>query len=667
DQGGECELQDLSMGYGSSHSEYDECKRSIADENLGPLISTEMTRCIYCTRCVRFGSEVAGMRELGGTYRGEHTEIGTFVRHAMHSEVSGNIIDLCPVGALTSKPYRFTARAWELEQAPSIAPHDCIGTNVYVHTRYGKVKRVVPRENGAINQTWLSDRDRYSYTGLYHADRLAEPMARIDGAWRAVEWQKAFEMITTKLQSIIAEQGADQIGALASPNSTTEEFYLLQKIMRGLGSHNIDHRLREIDHADQANIGLFPGLSFNFAELAQANAIILIGSNIQKEQPLAALRVREASLKGALVAAINPVDYDFNFAVHHKIISANLPQAAAALATNKSEAKSILESLAGKQKVYVLLGAHALNHPQASIIRSLANQFAASVNAKVGLLTEGANAAGAWLAGAIPHRHAASAEIKEAGLNAYQMLAKPRQAYLLMNVEPEFDCANAAQAIAAIKEAKFVAALSLYRNAVLEEHADIILPMAAFTETSGTFVNAAGEWQSFTGVAAPYQSSRPAWKILRVLGNFLHLEGFGYESSEEVKHELKHLLEKAPAFTACTASQITWDDQAPKLSRIGEIPIYAKDSLVRRALPLQEAQRIMEGNVAAVRLHPDTAKTLNLHDGDEAKVKQDHAEVTLKVLCDARIAKDSAWIAGGIKETTRLGDLYGSVEVTKIS
>lgn len=677
DQGGECELQDLSMGYGSDKSDYDECKRSIADKNLGPLISSEMTRCIYCTRCVRFGDEVAGMREMGGTFRGGDTEIGTYVQHAIHSEVSGNIIDLCPVGALTSKPYRFTARAWELDQHPSIGPHDCLGTNVNVHTRYGKVMRVVSRENMAINETWIADRDRFSYTALYHPDRFEEPIARINGKWEVVGWKRALELAAAGLHDVLAQHGSDKLGALASPNSSVEEFYLLQKIIRALGSPHIDYRLRETDTRDQLSVGAFPGLSFPIAELADSDSILLIGSNLQKEQPLAATRVRKAALRGATVVAINSMDYHFNFKVAAKHIVAPNEM----LATLRSIAKAfgdkndaetnektnaLVEQLRGKQKAYILLGALALHHPQAAEIRYLAQKIADLSGAKLGLMTDGANSAGAWLAGAIPHRHAGGVALNEIGLSAHEMIEKPRKGYLLLNVEPDLDCANAAQAVDAIKQAKFVVALSLYRNPVLEEHADIILPMAPFTETSGTFVNVTGQWQSFKGVASAFGASRPAWKILRVLGNFLHLDGFNYESSEEVKHEVWSLVEKMPTMSSSfNASLNKPDHEANGLSRIGEIPIYAIDSIVRRSIPLQETQTIMEGDSAVVRLHPETAKKLNIQDGDIVRVKQKTHEAKLPVMLDKRVAHQAAWIAGGIDATATLGDLFGEVQIEK--
>jgi len=677
DQGGECELQDLAMGYGSDHSNYDECKRSIADENIGPLISTDMTRCIYCTRCVRFGAEVAGMRELGGTYRGEHTEIGTFVKHAIHSEVSGNVIDLCPVGALTSKPYRFRARAWELDQAPSIAPHDCLGTNVFVHTRYGKVMRVVSRENKTINETWIADRDRYSYAGLYHDDRLEEPMQKINGVWQAIDWRTAFEVATSKLHEVLAEHGSDKLGALASPNATLEEFYLLQKIVRGLGSPHIDHRLREIDTSDQAAMGAFPGLNMAIADIEQADAILVIGSNIQKEIPLISLRIRKAMQNGAKIVAINPLDYAFNFDLTAKKITANLSEALASVANAfhaefadvavDAEAIAIADVLRDKQKVCILVGALAHHDQHAANIRFIAQKIAAATKGKVALLTDGANSAGAWLAGAIPHRHAGGVAINEVGFSAYGMLEKPRKAYILLNVEPELDCANAALACSAMTQAKFVLALSMYRNPILEQHADLILPIAPFTETSGTYVNATGEWQSFTGVAKTYQSVRPAWKVLRVLGNFLHLEGFGYESSEEIKHEVKALVEKMPTSSMQFTQPANFNLQTNKsrLTRIGEVPIYALDSLVRRSKPLQETQVIIEGDLAAVRIHPNTAATLHLQAGDQVRVRQAHAETQLPWIVDTRIAEGAAWIPAGIEASATLGDIMGEVEITK--
>lgn len=680
DQGGECELQDLSMGYGSGWSHYKESKRAVADQDLGPLIATEMTRCIYCTRCVRFGDEVAGLRELGAIGRGEFTEIATYIQHAMQSEVSGNIIDLCPVGALTSKPYRFNARAWELDQTPGISPHDCVGSNLNIHTRYGKVMRVVSRENMAVNGTWISDRDRFSYTGLYHPDRLEEPIAKIDGDWRTVEWEDAFQIIVKELQETIAENGVDKIGALASPNSTLEEFYLLQKIVRGLGSPHIDHRLRELDTRDEAALPLFPGLTIPITDLAQCDAILLIGSNIQKEQPMASVQVRQAALKGAAILAVNSCDYRFNFAVKAKNIVAphRLPEALAAIAkaingtlfqdvTADEAAQTVAEHLQGKQRVTILLGALALHHPKASAIRFLAQKIAELSHGQVGYMTDGANTAGGWIAGAIPHRHAGGGSINHVGLSAAAMLEKPRKTYLLLNVEPDLDFANSAHALAAFKQAKFIAALSIYRNPVLEAHAKVILPMTPFTETSGTFVNVTGEWQSFAGAAKPFASSRPAWKILRVLGNFLHLHGFGYESSEEVKQEVKAWVDKGQLVREAYQLDESFAVKKQALSRIGEIPLYSLDSLVRRANPLQQTQAIMEGVVAAARIHPDTAKQFDLQKNDVVRIRQHaSAAVQLPLIFDTRVALNALWVAAGIEATVGLGDLLGEIEIEKV-
>lgn len=677
DQGGECELQDLSMGYGNSHSHYDECKRSIPIQDFGPLIASEMTRCIDCSRCVRFGSEIAGMRELGMMNRGEHTEVTTFVKEAITSEVSGNIIDLCPVGALTNKPYRFTARTWELNQAPSIAPHDCLGSNLNIHTRYGQVMRVVARENNKINETWISDRDRYSYTGLYHDDRLKEPMAKINGEWQVVGWEEAFELAAQGLHALIAKHGADQLGALASPNATVEELYLFQRIARGLGTQHIDHRLRETDTSDQANMGAFPGCAMTLAELEQADAVLLIGSNLQKEQPIAALRLRKAISKGAKVAVINPMDYRFNFAVNAKAIVAphqmshvlttlldSLLSSSSSSAEADQQIQQMAEQLRGKQNVCIILGNLARHHQEAANLRFLASRLAEATGGRLNIMTDGANAAGAWLAGVVPHRLAGGIPLNEAGLSAADMLQHPRKGYMLLNVEPEFDTANAAMAVKAMQQAELVVAFSMYRNDSLKDHADIILPITPFTETSGTYVNAQGNWQSFNGVANSVGESRPAWKVLRVLANFLQLQGFDYESAEEVRHEMKEIAEKMSSISMLLKKPA---DASVKqgLSRIGELPIYALDSLLRRAEPLQIAQGLMEGEVAVLRIHAETAKKLGLEDGGRASVKQASGQAVLPVMFDHRVAQDAVWIAGGIHATSSLGELFGTVDVER--
>lgn len=676
DQGGECELQDLSMGYGSYKSEYTECKRSVANEDLGALISTEMTRCISCTRCVRFGDEIAGLPEIGVIGRGETQEISTYIQHAIHSEVSGNIIDLCPVGALTSKPYRFTARAWELDQKPSISPHDCWGSNLNVHTLYGTVKRVVSRDNMAINETWISDRDRFSYDSLYHPDRLQQPMIRINDKLEVVTWEKALQHAAAGLQQAIAQFGSDQLGSLASQSSTVEEFYLLQKLTRALGSPNIDHRLRQIDTRAQAFVPSYPKLNGTIEDLENCDAVLLIGSNLPKEQPLAATRLRKAAKKGAVICAVNPVDYRFNFVVAAKKIVAPhlMANALAAIAnqfkqafndvTADKEAEAIAQQLKGKQKVCIVIGALAIHSAQSSHIRHLVCTLMEHLNAMPVVMTDGANGVGAWLAGAVPHRLPGAVDASTAGLSAYEMLKQPRKAYLLLNVEPDLDCANASQSVAAINSAAFVVALSVFRNPILEAKADVILPVAPFTETSGTFVNLAGEWQSFKGAAKAYGESRPAWKVLRVLGNFLNLSGFDYESSEQIKHVVHESANKiVPSTNVMTRENNLSLKTSAQLSRIGEIPIYAIDGLTRRSEPLQQTQAVMEGDVANARIHPDTAAKFNIADGARVRARQGTSSAELTVQYDERIARDAIWIAGGIEATSTLGDLFGEVEI----
>lgn len=692
DQGGECELQDLSMGYGSSDSLFKEGKRAVHDQDIGPLIETFMTRCIQCTRCVRFGAEIAGMRELGAVNRGEDMEISTYVEHAMKSEVSGNVIDICPVGALTSKPFRYRARAWELEQRPTVSPHDCIGTNLNAHLRNGKVMRMVPRENANINDVWISDRDRYSYEGLYHADRVTKPRIKKKGIWHEVDWQTALEFAVGSIQKILSENALEQFGALASPSSTVEEFYLLQKMMRALGSSNVDHRLRQVDFIDQESLASFPGLGMSIAELEQCDSIFLIGSNIQKEQPSAFLRVRKAFLKGAKITALNMFDYPFGFdVIQNQIVSPDEMVSSLARITHafvhntkisvSRDMQDILDIHAPKESDFALaaalqenkksifiLGNAALNHPEASAIRKLARVLAELSGAQIGCLTEGANAAGAWLAGAIPHRGVAATDLKNAGLNAQEMIQDHLKAYLLLNVEPNVDCADPVAAITALHKAEFVVSLSTFKNAVLDEFADVILPVAPFTETSGTFVNAAGDWQRFNGVASAFEEARPAWKVLRVMGNLFHLEGFDYESSEEICHEAKASVENMQIKTAADfyldVEKFKTHD-VKTLTRIGGIPLYSTDALTRRAVSLQIAQPILEGEVAVIRIHPEMGARLQFVEGSIIIAKQKDGHVRLPVVFDSRVPLRGVYIAGGIKETSGLNELFGPIELQK--
>lgn len=652
DQGGECELQDISLGYGKDVSRFTEGKRSVDDDNLGSLIATEMTRCIQCTRCVRFGQEIAGIRELGATGRGENMQITTYVQHSLQSEISGNIIDLCPVGALTSKPFRFTARAWELQQSPSIAPHDCLGSNIHLHSRRQKVMRAIPRNNESINETWLSDRDRFSYLAINSADRITKPMMKQNGVWQETDWQTALEKVAHEFKNIAPEQ----IAALISPSATTEEQYLLQKLLRAIGCNNIDHRLHQTDFADDAHAPLYPSLGISIEALEAQDAVLLIGANIQREQPLAAHRLRKATLRGAKVSSVNVVDYQFNFDQAEKIIVAPNQLVSRLVAATDA----LVASLKQSDKKLILLGAIAQNHPEAATIRALAKKIADLSGAQLGYLTEGANSAGAWLAGAIPHRNAAGESVAQVGATASTLLQQAKKAYLLFGVEPQLDCANPAQAVTALKQADFVVACSPFKANVYLEHADVILPIATFAETSGTYVNVAGDWQSFAAAVPAPDEVRPGWKVLRVLGNLLDVPGFDYVSSEDVRNELKQLTEKANLQVEPWPCPTELKEQTHQLTRITEWPLYSVDSIVRRAEALQQSAA---HEATAIYINTNLATQLRLQANQLATVIQGNHKVQLPVMLDERIPDNSVWIPAGREETANLGESFGAIEI----
>jgi NADH-quinone oxidoreductase subunit G len=614
DQGGECELQDLAMGYGRDISRFVERKRVVKDKNIGPLVSTDMTRCIHCTRCVRFGQDVAGIQELGTTGRGEWMEIGTYIERSVDHELSANIIDLCPVGALNSKPFRFRARAWEMTQAPLISPHDGAGSNLYGHVLRGKLMRVVPRVNEAVNETWISDRDRFSYEGVYSADRLTTPMLREGREWRAVGWEAALEAAASGLK-----RAADSLGVLASPSSPVEELYLLNRLVRGLGSHNIDHRLRQGDFRDQHADPLFPSLGQPLASVDALDALLVIGSNLRHEIPILAHRVRKAARRGARVSFLNPARYEYLFPVANYLEVAPANQAlelaailGAALAGSgtappaglaglvraariSDEHKAIAAQLAGGTQRAIWLGALAIRHPAYDDLRALAAALAVATGATLGVLAEGANAAGAYLAGAVPHRDAGGEVPSIPGLNARQMLEQPLSAYLLAGgVEPWLDSAFE-QAAKSLAGAGFVVAATPYVTDALREVAHVLLPIGSFAETSGTYVNLEGRWQSVPGAARPVGESRPGWKVYRVLCNLLGIAGSEYQSSEEVRDELRRTcgedLEAGPYRGAHAVAA------AAEAARVVDVPMYQIDALVRRAPSLQ---RTRDGRAPAV-------------------------------------------------------------------
>lgn len=666
DQGGECELQDLSLGYGSSTSPFNEEKRSVADEDLGPLISTEMTRCIHCTRCVRFGEEVAGMRELGATGRGEEMQIGTYVKHFMQSELSGNIIDLCPVGALTSKPYRFSGRSWEMRQHASIAPHDGIGSNIYIHTRgfietdYRQVMRVVPKDNEAINEIWLSDRDRFSYQAVNSSERILKPRIKDKTGWKEVDWVDAMHVVSQTLRAF----KPDQVAGLASSSSTLEELYLFKQLFNGLGSPNVDHRLRQTDFRQVIQ----PSLGVSLEALEAQDAVLLIGSNIRYDQPLANHRIRKAALKGAAVMAINPIDYNFNFDLNQKLVVGveGLTLALAAvlkclegqsteLDFSSVEVLPVHQNMADQLKAgensLILLGAHALNHPEFSTIHALVKRLSELTNTKIGYLSEGANAAGAHIAQVFP---------AESGMNAKVMFAEPRDAYLLLNVEPEQDSAYSAKARHALKKA-FVIMLSPFASREMEEYADVILPIAPFAESSGTFVNLEGRWQSFAAATRPMGMARPAWKVLRVLANLLGLKAFDYESSEQIRDFIKDNLQNTAIRTNTKEMNASSKDLQNVVRRVADHPMYSIDMLVRRASALQKVQE--EHNLASIAMHPMLAIEKGFKEGEPVLAVQGESEIVLPVKFDARLVKNNVFIPLGLKETAGFGEAFAPVEL----
>lgn len=686
DQAGECQLQDVAMGYGAPASRYSEEKRIVMHKDIGALISTkEMSRCIHCTRCVRFGQEIAGMMELGLAYRGEHAEIMSFVNSSVDSELSGNMIDLCPVGALTSKPFRYTARSWELSRRKSVSPHDGLGSNLAVQVKNGKVMRVTPVENEAVNECWISDKDRFSYEGLNAPERLTKPMLKQDGKWLEVEWPVALEYVANGLRCVIKNNGAEQVAALATPHSTLEELYLLQKLMRGLGSGNVDFRLRQSDFSADGKQAGAPWLGMPVAEINSRDRLLIIGSFLRKDHPLLAQRVRQAVKKGAQANIVHASDDDLLMPVANKAIVAPdgmlnvLAQILKALAAEKQVAPdasvqgievsgvaaAIAKSLASGERAAVLLGNFAQQHPQAAQLAVLAERIAALCGAKFGFLGEAANSVGGYLAGAVPWSAGVPPASSVSGMNAAQMLASPRKAYVLLNAEPELDMHDPQQAMAAMHAADMVVALSAYKHHATD-YADVLLPIAPFTETSGTFVNTEGRVQSFKGAVKPLGENRPAWKVLRVLGNLLDVSGFDYDTSEAVRDEalgarevggkLNNHLDVALQNTAATRAQ--------GLQRVADVPIYSTDAVVRCAASLQKTH---DAATPCVLMHSSELQKLGVQSGDAVKVSQGNASVRLIVQADDRQPAGTVRVAAGHPATAEMGAMFGTITVEPIT
>jgi NADH-quinone oxidoreductase subunit G len=676
DQGGECQLQDLAVGYGGSAFRYQEEKRVVFHKDVGPLISMEeMSRCIHCTRCVRFGQEVAGVMELGMIHRGEHSEITTVTGGTVDSELSGNMIDICPVGALTSKPFRYSARTWELSRRKSVSPHDSTGANLIVQVKAGKVMRVVPLENEAVNECWIADRDRFSYEALNSSARLTQPMVKQGGVWQAVDWNTALAYVADGLKRVKAEFGAQDIGAVAHASSTNEELHLLAKIVRGLGSQSVDHRTRHADFSNAAAPGKARWLGMPIAAISQLDRALVVGSFLRKDHPLFAQRLRQAAKRGAQVHSLHAVHDDWLLPLASRTTTAPAawPQALADIATAVAQAQgvdapvpgtatvaaqAVANSLLTGQRRAVLLGNAAAQHPQASTLLALAQWVAQRCGASVGYLGEAGNNVGAQLVGAVPGM---------GGLHAGHMLSQPMKALLLLNTEPVLDSADASAARKALAASGLVVALTPFADACADV-ADVMLPISPFTETAGSFVNAEGRLQSFHGVAKPLGDSRPAWKVLRVLGNLLGLPGFDFETVEAVRAEALPQAADAAAWAQLLDNTGANGLLAPKpvpmdLQRVSDVPIYATDSTVRRAASLQASA---DAHDPLVGLPSKLWRHLKLADGAKVLVAQGETAVVLYAQEDSSLADGAVRLAAGHPSTAGLGAMFGAITVESV-
>ncbi len=657
DQGGECELQDVALGYGRSVSRYTDRKRTVADENLGPLVATEMTRCIQCTRCVRFTSEIAGTYELGGMSRGENLQIGTYIGKTVETELSGNIIDVCPVGALTNKPFQFKARAWELIAKPSIGYHDALGSNLWLHTRRGEVLRTVPRDNEAVNECWLSDRDRYSHQGLYADDRISAPEVKRNGQWQATSWEDALQFAGEALKKV---PGSD-LGVLVHPATSNEEGDLLMRLARGLGSAHVDHRLRQLDFADNAMAQPF---ALPVAEVDRIRAALLVGSDLRYEMPLLNHRVHQATKQGARVYAVNPAHFDFNYALAGEsivapqaMVDALLGLARAAVSAGATAPATLAEAINAAQgdqgdadaiaalksgKAVVILGEAAVTHPQASWLRAIARFIADATDAGYNELPVGANAIGLARLGVVPGN---------GGLDAQAMLAQPRKSYLLYGVEPPHDFADGQVTLKALREAEQVVAFSAYASAALREVVDVILPIALLPEIDATLVNVDGLAQGVGAGAKASGQTRPGWKVLRALGGALQLAGFEFD-------DLAGLRDGISERAVAPRSGLATRPAGGGLTRLATWPIYRGDAVLRRATALNAHPL---NRTPAVRLNALEAQRLALADGDQVRID----DVCLPLVVDIAVPDGAAWIEAAQDLTAALPPYGASITLSK--
>lgn len=675
DQGGECLLQDYSVGYGASKARFDEEKRIVFVKNAGPLISMqEMSRCIQCTRCVRFGEEIGGVMEFGMVNRGDREEITTFLNKNVNSELSGNMIDVCPVGALTSKPFRFRARGWELASYRMVSPHDGLGSNMNVQTLRGQVMRVLPFENETVNECWLSDRDRFSYEALNSPERLTVPMVKQDNRWIETDWETALNYVTHGLKSISRDHGASSLAALASPQATLEELSLLQKLVRKMGSEKVEFRLRQSDFTLDGKI--LPWLGMKVEEIDSLDQVFVVGSFLRSEAPLLTARFRKTASSGATISMLHAIDDDWLMPVENRFIGSSakwlpmLGEIITGVAIKKGmpipdwlgnlhvteTADRIAASLMEEGNKAIILGAAALQHEQASALHMAAEWLAGNTGAKFGVLTEGANSTGAYLANAFP--------TPGSGETLNGIASDSTKAFLLLHTEPELDVANQPKMTAALQQAEMVVALTPFKQSL--DVADVLLPVAPFTETSGTYINFEGRVQSFEGAVAPLGETRPAWKVLRVLGNFLDLPEFDYDSSEQVRDECLHNRNIAGELNNLCGLLLEFDasetGSETGLTRIADVPLYFSDMLVRRAFSLQQTQAAAE---PLVHLPVALFDKMGLNDNDKVRVWQEMGETVLPAVKDETLPDNVVRLATGHPATAMLGPINGWIGVAR--
>jgi NADH-quinone oxidoreductase subunit G len=671
DQGGECQLQDLAVGYGAAASRYTEEKRVVFHKPLGPLISAEeMARCIHCTRCVRFGQEVAGVMELGMLNRGEHSEITSFLGKTIDSELSGNMIDICPVGALTSKPFRYSARTWELSRRKSISPHDALGSNITVQVKANKVMRVVPYENEAINECWISDRDRFSYEGLNSADRLTVPMVKQKGVWTQTDWPTALSAASTALKSTVQEQGGNALAAFFSATSTLEEIYLLKQLTAELGSKNIDFRLRMHDFSLDAQRKGAPWLGMPISEVSTLDRVLIVGSFLRREQPLLAARIRQAVKKGTKVSVIHSVDEDLlmplvaKSIVRPSLLPLALAQVAVAVAAEKGlqipaefasiqvngVAQLIAKNLLSGKQGAILLGAYALNHPEASTLHAVAQWLSDAAGVRLGVLPEQGNTVGAYLLKAFDPQ--SQAEVAARHVN------------ILLNLEPALDAACGATLVAGLQASSCVVALTVYKSAV-QDCATIMLPVTPFTETAGSFINMAGHLQSFNAAAKPLGEARPAWKVLRTLGQELGLTQMAFNSSDEIQSAaLQHigsLQDNLSNQARVLLHKI--DTKTDGFEQVADIPPYNVDAMTRRA---ESLQKTVFAKPPVALFHPETFNQLGLQPSERIRLTSAHGSTVVTSDRSEQVPAGAIWISAGRTETQAMSSMFGALKVEQL-